>query len=168
MVSAISYRPPIRRNFVTTHFDSRAGGYMQGARLIIEIDGDGQFTLQRISYQNRGETPPSTWTSPDPPTWAQIAIAQVFFPIATRSAVPRNLHYHAELLLVGHLDRTSWPGSGISIDIERGLVTVTLNRAGRSTTLVSHARPMVENGENIPHRILITGLLQPPHVSGGG
>jgi hypothetical protein len=132
--------------------------------LVIEIDGDGQFTLEQMQYRDRGQTPPSTWTHSQPPTWAQIRFDSLAYSISTGTSLNRDLAYHAEMRIPQIENRAGLARSGIVIEVASGLVTITLTVGGSSRIVVNHMRPTLVRGDNIPQLFSISGVLLEPHV----
>jgi hypothetical protein len=134
--------------------------------MVIEIDGDGQFTLEQMQYRERGQTPPARWTHSRPPTWAQIRFDSLAYPISTGTPLNLDLAYHAEMRIPQIENRVGLARSGIVIEVVSGLVTITLTAGGRSRILAAQMRPDLVRGENLPLRFSISGVLLEPHVAG--
>ena len=134
--------------------------------LVIEIDGDGQFTLEQMQYRERGQTPPATWTHGQPPTWAQIRFDSLAYPISSGTSLNQNLAYHAEMRIPQIENRAGLGRSGILIEVASGLVNITLTIGGISRILVDQMRPTLERGENYSLPFSISGVLLEPHVVG--
>jgi hypothetical protein len=134
--------------------------------LVIEIDGDGQFTLEQAQYRERGQTPPATWRHSQPPTWAQIRFDSLAYPISTGTPLNQDFAYHAEMRIPQIENRAGLARSGIVIEVDSGLVTITLTVGGRRRILAAQMRPTLVRGENVPLRFSISGVLLEPHVAG--
>jgi hypothetical protein len=133
--------------------------------LVVEIDGDGQFTLEQMRYRERAQTPPSTWTHSQPPTWAQIRFDSLAYPISSGTSLNQDLSYHAEVRIPQIGNRTGLARSGIEIDIVSGLLTITLSAGEGNRVLADRVRPTIVRGENYPQQFSISGVLLEPHVA---
>jgi hypothetical protein len=128
--------------------------------VIIEIDGDGQFTLAQLA-----PNPPATWNQPNPPTWAKIWLGGIGYEIHTASPVNHDLEYHAELRIGSPTNWAGFGGHSISIAVvNQWHVAVRIMQGARSTLVIPRQRADTIRGNNIPPRIDISGTMQSPSL----